>query len=127
MTRKALSASKKARSSKRKAVQGTVEGELIQAPKLTPKQQRFVVRNGVVETISDDESLGIGVRVLLNGSWGFASTSIVSPAEIDRVTALAVEIGAGGPDEPLMARPFHLDLVPTNPPMRPSASSTHAL
>ncbi len=42
MTRKALSASKKARPSKRKAVQGTVEGELIQAPKLTPKQQRFV-------------------------------------------------------------------------------------
>jgi len=60
--------------------------------RIETKQQRLVVRNGVVDTLSDDESLGIGVRVLLNGSWGFASTSIVSPAEADRVTALAVEI-----------------------------------
>ncbi|PKB72033.1 MAG: peptidase C69 [SAR202 cluster bacterium Io17-Chloro-G6] len=56
------------------------------------KQQRFVVRNGAVDTVSDDESLGIGVRVLLNGSWGFASTNNISPAEVDRITALAVEI-----------------------------------
>ncbi len=55
-------------------------------------QERFVVRTGVVDTLSSDESLGIGVRVLLNGSWGFASTNILSPAEVDRVTALAVEI-----------------------------------
>ena len=56
------------------------------------KQQRSVVRNGVVDTLSDNESLGIGVRVLVNGSWGFASTNIVSPAEVDRITVLAVEI-----------------------------------
>ena len=56
------------------------------------KQQRSVVRNGVVDTLSDNESLGIGARVLVNGSWGFASTNIVSPAEVDRITVLAVEI-----------------------------------
>jgi len=55
-------------------------------------QERFVVRTGVVDTISNDESLGIGVRVLVDGSWGFASTNIISPAEVDRVTGLAVEI-----------------------------------
>jgi len=55
-------------------------------------QERFVVRTGVVDTISNDESLGIGVRVLVNGSWGFASTNIVTPAEVDRATSLAVEI-----------------------------------
>ena len=55
-------------------------------------QERFVVRTGVVDTISNDESLGIGVRVLVNGSWGFASTNIVTPAEVDRATGLAVEI-----------------------------------
>ena len=55
-------------------------------------QERFVVRGGVVDTLSNDESLGIGVRVLVNGSWGFASTNLVSPAEVDRVTDLAVEI-----------------------------------
>jgi len=55
-------------------------------------QERFVVRSGVVDTISNDESLGIGVRVLVNGSWGFASTNIVTPAEVDRATGLALEI-----------------------------------
>ncbi|MDA1127991.1 MAG: TldD/PmbA family protein [Chloroflexi bacterium] len=55
-------------------------------------QERFVVRTGVVDTISNDESLGIGIRVLVNGSWGFASTNIVSPPEVDRITSLAVEI-----------------------------------
>ncbi|MDA0263848.1 MAG: TldD/PmbA family protein [Chloroflexi bacterium] len=55
-------------------------------------QERAVVRNGVVDTLSDDESLGIGVRVLVNGSWGFASSNIVSPLEVDRITGLAVEI-----------------------------------
>ena len=55
-------------------------------------QERFVVRTGVVDTLSTDGSLGIGVRVLVNGSWGFASTNIVSPSEVDRITDLAVEI-----------------------------------
>jgi len=55
-------------------------------------QERFVVRTGVVDTLSTDGSLGIGVRVLVSGSWGFASTNIVSPSEVDRITDLAVEI-----------------------------------
>ena len=55
-------------------------------------QERIVVRTGVVDTLSNDGSLGIGVRVLVNGSWGFASTNIVSPSEVDRITGLAVEI-----------------------------------
>ena len=44
-------------------------------------QERFVVRNGVVDTLSMDESLGIGVRVLVDGAWGFASSNLLSPAE----------------------------------------------
>tara|TARA_B100000029_G_scaffold506195_1_gene588520 strand:- start:996 stop:2435 length:1440 start_codon:yes stop_codon:yes gene_type:complete len=55
-------------------------------------QERFVVRNGVVDTLSNDQSLGIGVRVLVDGSWGFASTSIVTPDEVDRITDLAISI-----------------------------------
>ncbi len=55
-------------------------------------QERLVVRNGVVETLSTDESLGFGVRVLVNGCWGFASSHDVTPMEVDRVTALAVQI-----------------------------------
>ncbi|HCP22512.1 MAG: TldD/PmbA family protein [SAR202 cluster bacterium] len=55
-------------------------------------QERFVVRNGVVDTLSNDQSLGIGIRVLVDGSWGFASTSIVTPDEVDRITDLAISI-----------------------------------
>nr|MBC8280828.1 TldD/PmbA family protein [Chloroflexota bacterium] len=55
-------------------------------------QERFVVRSGAVDTLSNDESLGIGVRVLVNGSWGFASTNVVTPTEVDRITGLAVQI-----------------------------------
>ncbi len=55
-------------------------------------QKRLVVRNSVVDTLSNDQSTGFGVRVLVNGSWGFASSHNFSPAELDRVVDLAVAI-----------------------------------
>lgn len=54
--------------------------------------QSLVVKNGIVEAIAMSESMGFGVRVIANGAWGFASSSILSAAEVDRVTALAVQI-----------------------------------
>ena len=59
---------------------------------VTTRQERIVVRNGVVETLSADESLGFGVRTLVNGCWGFASSNELSPTEVDRVTDLAFRI-----------------------------------
>ena len=55
-------------------------------------QERISVRSGVVDTLSFDESLGFGVRVLVNGCWGFASSHDITSKEVDRVTALAVNI-----------------------------------
>ena len=55
-------------------------------------QERISVRSGVVDTLSFDESLGFGVRVLVSGCWGFASSHDITSKEIDRVTALAVNI-----------------------------------
>ncbi len=57
------------------------------------RTQNVTVKNGVVEVLTDDESQGFGVRVVVDGAWGFASSALLSPAEIDRVTALAVKIG----------------------------------
>ncbi|HAI99955.1 MAG TPA: peptidase C69, partial [Dehalococcoidia bacterium] len=54
--------------------------------------ERISVRSGVVDTLSFDESLGFGVRVLVNGCWGFASSHDITSKEVDRVTALAVNI-----------------------------------
>ncbi len=56
------------------------------------RTQNITVKNGVVEALSDNESQGFGVRVVVDGSWGFASSALLTPAEVDRVTALAVKI-----------------------------------
>ncbi len=56
------------------------------------ENQGIVVKNGKVEGLSQDENQGFGVRVILNGAWGFASSSLLSLEEVERVTALAAEI-----------------------------------
>ncbi len=56
------------------------------------RTQNITVKNGVVEALSDNESQGFGVRVVVDGAWGFASSALLTPAEVDRVTALAVQI-----------------------------------
>jgi TldD protein len=56
------------------------------------RTQNINVKNGVVEGLSDNESQGFGVRVVVDGAWGFASSARLAPAEVDRVTALAVQI-----------------------------------
>jgi len=45
-----------------------------------------------VPNVSEDSSFGFGVRVIVNGAWGFASSPIVTPQEIARVTGEAVII-----------------------------------
>lgn len=56
------------------------------------RTQNVTVKNGVVEALSDNESRGFGVRVVIDGAWGFASSALLIPKEVDRVTALAVQI-----------------------------------
>jgi TldD protein len=56
------------------------------------RTQNITVKNGVVEGLSDNDSRGLGVRVVVDGAWGFASSAVLTPAEVDRVTALAVQI-----------------------------------
>jgi len=56
------------------------------------EEQRITVKDGVVAAISHDISHGFGVRVIADGAWGFAASSILEPAEMDRVAALAVQI-----------------------------------
>ncbi len=56
------------------------------------RTQNITVKNGVVEALSDSESQGFGVRVVVDGAWGFASSAFLTQAEVDRVAALAVQI-----------------------------------
>lgn len=64
----------------------------------------ILVKNGRVEAIDISESFGIGVRTLVDGSWGFASSQEVSVEEVDRVTDLSIEIARASalvPEEPV--------------------------
>jgi len=49
-------------------------------------------RNGRVALASEGESLGLGVRVLADGGWGFAATQELTRAGVERCARLAVEI-----------------------------------
>jgi len=46
--------------------------------------ESLLVEQGRVSSVSLHESAGIGIRVLLNGSWGFASTPHFIPAHLKR-------------------------------------------
>jgi TldD protein len=57
------------------------------------RTQNITVKNGIVEALSDNQSRGFGVRVVVDGAWGFASSAQLTLEEVDRITALAVQIG----------------------------------
>jgi TldD protein len=52
----------------------------------------IMVKSGRVEGVSLGETEGFGVRVLVAGAWGFASSGHMNDPEADRVAALAVRI-----------------------------------
>ncbi len=49
-------------------------------------------KNGEVGTLAESESLGIGIRVIANGSWGFASTDRLTREGVQACAAEAVAI-----------------------------------
>lgn len=55
-------------------------------------QQYTFTREKRVQNIVNAESYGIGVRVIANGTWGFAATSNVTPDSIARCAETAVAI-----------------------------------
>ena len=54
--------------------------------------QSIAVKNGQVGELKQDEDQGLGVRVIADGAWGFASSALLSLAEAERVARLAVVI-----------------------------------
>ncbi len=56
------------------------------------QSESLQVKNGNVESIACDEDQGFGIRIIANGAWGFASSSVLSAAEMKRVANKALEI-----------------------------------
>src|SRR6059036_3852250 len=55
-------------------------------------EESISIKTGRVEGVASGESEGFGVRVLVDGAWGFASSHLLETAEIDRVAVEAVRI-----------------------------------
>jgi TldD protein len=56
------------------------------------RDESIAVKSGRVEGVASGESEGFGVRVLVDGAWGFASSSTLTAAEADRIARDAVRI-----------------------------------
>src|SRR4030042_5232306 len=54
------------------------------------RSQLILVKNGRVEALSHDENAGLGVRVIANGAWGFASSSTITLTQAEAVARRAV-------------------------------------
>src|SRR5438874_10860053 len=56
------------------------------------RQRDLTTKNGAVGTLAQSESIGIGIRVLANGAWGFASTDKLTREGVAACAAQAVSI-----------------------------------
>ncbi|HTK96212.1 MAG TPA: TldD/PmbA family protein, partial [Terriglobales bacterium] len=56
------------------------------------RNRALATKNGKVGHASSSESLGIGIRVIANGAWGFAATDDLTRAAVERTAAQAVAI-----------------------------------
>ena len=56
------------------------------------RDESITIKTGRVEGVASGESEGFGVRVLVDGAWGFASSHRLTATEADRVAAEAVGI-----------------------------------
>jgi TldD protein len=72
------------------------------------REQAIGVKNGVVDSLSETEDHGFGVRVIAEGGWGFASSAVLSKEEVERAAALAVDIASAS----ALAQPEPVDIGP---------------
>jgi TldD protein len=54
--------------------------------------ESLTVKNGTLAQASSNRSAGFGVRILIDGAWGFAASSRVDRDEVERTTREAVAI-----------------------------------
>ncbi len=56
------------------------------------RQRDLTTKNGQVGTLAQSESIGLGIRVLASGAWGFASTDRMTREGVSACAAQAVAI-----------------------------------
>jgi TldD protein len=56
------------------------------------RNRALATKNGKLGQASDSESLGIGIRVIADGAWGFAATDDLSRSTVEETAARAIAI-----------------------------------
>jgi TldD protein len=56
------------------------------------RNRALATKNGKLGQASDAESLGIGIRVIADGAWGFAATDDLSRSKVEETAARAIAI-----------------------------------
>ncbi|HVO80049.1 MAG TPA: TldD/PmbA family protein [Terriglobales bacterium] len=92
------------------------------------RSRALSTKNGKIGSASDSESLGIGVRVIADGAWGFAASDDLSKQAVEATAARAVDIAKASarvkqrdirlaPEKPVTAEwtsPFQIDPFTTS-------------
>src|ERR1700719_2389373 len=74
------------------------------------RQRDLTTKNGQVGTLAQSESIGIGIRVLANGAWGFASTDKLTREGVSACAAQAVSVAKAS----ALAKRGEVKMVPEN-------------
>jgi TldD protein len=72
------------------------------------RQRNLTTKNGQVGTLGQTESIGLGIRVIANGAWGFASTDQLTREGVAACAAQAVTIAKAS----ALAKKDDVHLVP---------------
>ncbi|MGH9418323.1 MAG: TldD/PmbA family protein [Terriglobales bacterium] len=59
---------------------------------VSERHRAVSTKNGKAGTVADSDTLGVGIRVVVDGAWGFAATDRLTRAAIDQTAAHAVAI-----------------------------------
>jgi TldD protein len=58
------------------------------------RREREIIKvsDGTVDTMARDLDVGVGIRVVADGAWGFAATAVLTPSEIKKTATKALQI-----------------------------------
>ena len=59
---------------------------------VSQRSRALTTKNGKVGSATDAESVGVSVRVLADGAWGFAASEKLDRSSVEATAARAVEI-----------------------------------
>ena len=60
------------------------------------RERHITTKNAKPGNVATYDSMGVGIRVIAGGCWGFAATDEISPKGLERAANLAIEIARSG-------------------------------